>query len=277
MAQVSFFVPTLNSGKTIKKCLESLQKQTNKENIIVIDGGSKDKTLEFIKNSDIKIIKQSKKGLANARNLAIDDCKTKFIAFIDSDCYIEKDWSNIITKNFQNKKVAGACGCLIEKNIDSAPDRWRKFHLKQNWGTKKIEPIFLFGSNSIFRLSALRKIKGYNEKYLTNYEDVDISKRLKVRGFKLIYEPNAKAYHLKKDNLESILKTTRGWSFYSYPVPDSFKKLSFRIFIYNPYLFLNYLVREIRYLKLQLIMLNFIQLIYNQVYDINYLLKIKKN
>lgn len=264
-----YFIPTLNSGKTLELNVKSLLTQTDKKNIIIIDGGSSDSTLYIAKKYKIKVIKQTKLGLADARNLAIKSCKTEFIAFIDSDCVIEKDWTEKIMSNFNDKNVAGVCGKLIEKNTKNLADKWRAFHLRQDWGNKKIQPSFLFGSNTIFRTNALKKIKGYDEKFLTNYEDVDISRRLK-KQYKIIYEPKAVAFHLRTDNLKTILKTTRAWSFYSYPVPNNLKNIILRFFIYNPHFFFVYLFNELKNLKLNLIFLNIILLVYNEIYDLGY-------
>ena len=122
-------------------------------------------------------------------------------------------------------------------------------------------------------LKHLKKIKGYNEKYMTNYEDIDISKRLRQKGYDLIYEPNAVASHLKKDNIKTILKTTRRWSFFSYPQPNNLINLFLRLLIYNPYIFLRYLIKELFDFKLNLIGFNLLQFLYNQIYDLNYYLR----
>ena len=91
-------------------------------------------------------------------------------------------------------------------------DQWRSVHMKQEWSGKKTSPAFLFGSNTVFRKKALVGIGLYNEKFKTNYEDVDISKRLKKKGWVLTYESEAIAYHLKDDNISSILNTYWRWN-----------------------------------------------------------------
>jgi len=272
MDKLTFYIPTLNAEKTIEQCIISLHDQTIKPNkIFVVDGGSKDKTVSIVKKFNIKVIKQKKKGLAAARNLAIKNCKTDFLGSVDADCVLERDWVETVMKNFKNKKIAGVGGRLIEKNTKKLVDRWRKFHLKQEWGQEKIKnPNFLFGSNNIFRVSALKNIDGYDEKHVLYYEDVDISQKLKKKGYELIYEPDAVAYHLRKDNLKTILRTTRGWSFFSYPQPDNFFKLILRLLIFNPYIFLVFLLKEILKFRFLLITINIAQFFYNQAYDIIY-------
>lgn len=86
---ISVVIPTYNREKTIEKCLESVTHQTYKPHeIILVDDGSKDDTIkiaESIKCSNLKIIKQNRKGAQRARNTGIMNASGNYIAFIDSD------------------------------------------------------------------------------------------------------------------------------------------------------------------------------------------------
>ncbi len=243
---ITFYVPTLNSEKTIKNCLESILAIT--KNIVMVDSGSTDGTINIAKKYSIKLLKS--KNLANGRNVALNDCRTKYIAYIDSDVIIKKDWLEKIMP-FAKKDVAGINGRLVEKYQEYLPDSWRAFHLSQDWGDKAISPEFLFGSNVLFQKDALEKAGGFDEKYGTNYEDVDISLRLKSANYKLAHCPDALCYHLKKDNALSVLRMARKWSFHSYNLPESFLSLIMRLFIYNPHYFLHALKKDIFSFKFQ--------------------------
>ncbi len=120
--------------------------------------------------------------------------------------------------NFNNPKVAAVGGKLIETNNGSIIDLWRQAHLRHDWGKKKqINPIFLSGSNIILRKNAVAQIGGYDEKrYSNNYEDVDLSLRLKKNDFDLIYEPAALARHMRRDTIVSVLKTYWRWKYHDY-------------------------------------------------------------
>lgn len=273
--QITFYIPTLNSEKTVKDCLESIVSLGNYK-IVVIDGESFDNTIRLVKKVKVKLFAERSKHLANARNIALKNCKTKYIAFIDSDCVVNKNWLSNIMKNF-SKNVVGVCGRLEEKYTISLADKWRTFHLKQHWGNNKIKnPDFLFGSNSIFNTNALRKVGGFDEKYKTNFEDVDMSKRLKEKGFDIIYEPKAECFHLRKNSIVSVIKAARSWSFYSFQTPDNFVNLVKRIIFFNPFLFFSYIIKDIFKLKFFLIFVTFLTFSYNQYYDIDYYLNFNK-
>ena len=103
--KVSIVIPTLNSAKTIKRCLNSVIQQTYKNwEVIIIDANSKDKTLQIIKSFNLEKIKifkiSSKKSISAARYLGVKKSKGSYIAFLDSD----DSWSKI-KLGLQIKKI----------------------------------------------------------------------------------------------------------------------------------------------------------------------------
>ena len=105
MYKISVIIPVYNSEKYLEKCLESILSQTLSDfEIILIDDGSNDNSLEIIKKyaaNHSNIIYKSKpnEGQAVARNLGIEMATGEFICFIDSDDYIEKDMLEILYEN----------------------------------------------------------------------------------------------------------------------------------------------------------------------------------
>lgn len=84
---ISVIIPTLNAGKFLTTALQSVFLQTYSHfEVIMIDGGSSDSTLDLAKSySQIKIFQQESSGLASAWNEGIIKSKGEFIAFLDSD------------------------------------------------------------------------------------------------------------------------------------------------------------------------------------------------
>ena len=98
MLKVSIIVPAYNVESYISRCLDSLIKQTLKDlEIIVIDDGSMDRTLEVIKaykklDSRIKVIEQTNRKQGAARNRGLEIAKGEFIGFVDSDDWVDFDY-----------------------------------------------------------------------------------------------------------------------------------------------------------------------------------------
>lgn len=95
---ISVIVPMYNRENTIKKCLDSIVKQTYSNfELIIIDDGSTDSSFNICeqyakKDSRIKLIHQENRGVSSARNLGLDLSEGEYIAFIDSDDFIANDY-----------------------------------------------------------------------------------------------------------------------------------------------------------------------------------------
>ena len=126
--KVSVIVVTLHEEKNIEQCLHSLIAQdvpkTDYE-ILVIDGGSKDKTAELVKqiaaqNEQPKITLhiREKGSITECRNIGVQNAQHDFVAFTDADCVAPVDWLRRLKRGFSrnavaNQKLAGVGGANI--------------------------------------------------------------------------------------------------------------------------------------------------------------------
>jgi GT2 family glycosyltransferase len=268
--KIALYIPCFNSEKTIGACLNAVFRQILPANdILIIDDGSTDMTVKIAKKYSVKIIKHVKNlGLAAARNSAIKNTNAQFIASLDSDCKPNKDWLKHLAKRLNSSNVAGVGGRTLEADTSSVIDRWRAVHMKQDWGnSKKTNPPFLFGCNTLFRRDLLLKVGSYNEKYRNNFEDVDISGRLKKRGYSLIYEPQAIVEHLRKDDVSSLLNnfayyTKKG--FYRNPRMFAFK-IKDNIGLTN-----RFLEEDLKDKRYELIYIDFLIALHHSLRDFDY-------
>lgn len=105
--EITIIVPIYNAQKYIRKCIDSILKQTYKNfQLILINDGSTDKSLEICKeykelDNRVKLIDKVNEGVSIARNVGIKNAEGDYIVFIDADDYIEK---NYLEKLIQNKK-----------------------------------------------------------------------------------------------------------------------------------------------------------------------------
>jgi len=280
LMKISFYIPTRNSQETIEKCLESVLSQSLKPHeIFIIEGSSKDSTISIIKkiakkklSIPINIITQKSIGLANARNLAISNANFEIIASCDSDVVLGKEWLKNIIKPLYDSKIVGVGGHMSEK-ISSKYDKWRPIHMKQNWGNKKIKnPRFLFGSNTVFKKIVFKKIK-YNPNLTSNFEDVDISIKIKNKGYTIFYEPKAKCTHIKSDTFKSLLKTYYNWTFYGYPKPNNLLNLALKLFIFNVSKSTKLIIKDIFNLRFGFILLDIAIYFHNSLKDVQFFMK----
>ena len=100
MIKYSFVIIAYNEEKNIRSCIESILSQKDLYNyeVIVVDDGSKDKTKDIVKhiahnNKNIKLISDGKNhGRGYSRYIGVLSSKGKFIAMIDADIKIPKNW-----------------------------------------------------------------------------------------------------------------------------------------------------------------------------------------
>jgi len=107
--KVSVIIPAYNEEEDIKYCLDSLKNQSYKEiEVILVDDGSTDKTIEIAKKYKIKILMQSHKGPGAARNFGATKSHGKILIFVDADMHFEKDYiKNLVKPILDNKNLIG--------------------------------------------------------------------------------------------------------------------------------------------------------------------------
>ena len=92
MPKFSIIVPVYNVEEYIDDCLKSIKNQTfNDYEVIVVNDGTKDNSMDIVKKYDVEIINQENGGLSAARNAGVKKAKGEYLIFLDSDDYIEKD------------------------------------------------------------------------------------------------------------------------------------------------------------------------------------------
>ena len=103
MPRYSIIIPVYNVEKYIRRCLDSVFAQTEKDfEVIVIDDDCTDKSIEIAKEFDVKIIKTKHVSVSQARNLGIKEAKGEYLVFLDSDDYWDKDLLKKVSKSLEN-------------------------------------------------------------------------------------------------------------------------------------------------------------------------------
>jgi len=216
---VSVILPTLNRRESLRRVLESLFYQTYPEDkfeIIVIDGGSTDGTQNMVKDlieispCELRYLKQENKGVAAARNLGIRNAKGEIIAFTDDDCMLSKEWLAALVHHFDDPKVGGVGSIREALNKDNLlAEAWdlayfRIGSLQEKYDFLNNSP-FLCTSSAAIRFDALSELGGFDEN-LVSGEDVDLSRRVLEKGYKLVLEPSARVKHEHPSSWRALVK-----------------------------------------------------------------------
>lgn len=221
---ISVIVPAYNEEKNIERCLKALKKQgihRDEYEIIVVDGHSKDRTVEIAKKHADKVIIQKSKGVGGARNDGVSIAKGDIIATTDADCIAPPEWLEIIQKNFEREKNAvGVFGPVkpIEKKL-----KYKMFLFMNNtlaYILYKLRIMYLaVGANVAFRRKDFLDIGGYVD--YSAGDDYEMPLRLRKRG-KILFDWKLFVhFSMRRYELFGTLNALRLW--FSNAINDFFK------------------------------------------------------
>jgi GT2 family glycosyltransferase len=212
--EIAVVVVNWNSGHYLSQCLQNLKNQTlPPDRVLVVDNASTDSSMEGLKQKFSEwefIFLEKNTGFAFANNLAVNqvaDCD--WIAFLNPDAFARSDWLEKMRQavdDFPDVKLFGSHMRGYDSNlIDGTGDiyhvsgvAWRRDHGKQSSDVNR-ESGEIFSpcaaASLIFR-EAFLEIGGFDEHFFCYNEDVDLSFRLRLKGYRCIYIADAVVEHV---------------------------------------------------------------------------------
>jgi len=202
----SIIIRCFNEEKHIGKLLYGISKQTIKDKeIIIVDSGSKDSTLDIVSKFNTRVINiaPSKFSFGRALNLGISEASGEYAVMISAHVYPTKDnWLENLIEPFNDEKVALTYG----KQRGDKNTKYSEKQILLKWfpnesKLQKISP-FCNNANSAIRRLLWKKIK-YDED-LTGLEDIHWAKKAIEKGYYLSYISNAEIIHVHDETPTQI-------------------------------------------------------------------------
>ena len=212
---ISISIVNLNGEKYLDECLRSLEELNyphDKLEIIVVDNGSTDNSLETVRKNypQVKIIENNMNmGFAYANNQAAKAAKGEYVAFLNNDTTVDKNWLIELLRPIYNNREVVASGSKVlsidGKKIDFAGGminfEGKGFQVdygipveQDSSNEYKFLP-FVNGGAMMVDKKVFLDAGGFDEDFFAYYEDVDFGWRLWVLGYKVIFSPRSIVYH----------------------------------------------------------------------------------
>lgn len=207
-----------NCAEDAIKCVDSLLRQSKKPDVIIVDNASSDDSVAVIKKfinehkgEKIHFIQNTENsGYSGGNNVGFRyamDKKYSYIGTLNPDAVVDKNWTKYLCAELDSSETGIATGILArsdKKTLDSTGDFYTVWGIPSPRGRNQpIEsapkkPEFVFGASGggfIAKSKVFETVGLFDEKFFMYLEDVDLSFRTQLAGYKVRYTPKAIAYH----------------------------------------------------------------------------------
>ena len=243
---VSVIIPNFNEENAIKACLQSLGNQTYREiEIIVVDDGSTDKTLNVVQNfkssfakqnsnyraiSNVKILSQKHLGPGLARNLGAKNAKGEILVFVDADMTFDKDFIKDLVSPILKVRTIGT---FSKNEMNANKDNiWSVcWNINRNWPIDRLIPPDYPKTAPVYRAilkSEFEKVGGFD----ATGEYTDDWSLCRKLGQKSTLAKGAIYYHSNPDDLKEVFKQAR-WIGKNEFITGNFIRIIRSLFFYS--------------------------------------------
>lgn len=208
----SIVIPNYNKSDLLRKCIDSILPQINNNfEIIIVDNGSTVKcNFNYCEPNIFFVYLKQNLGFSKAINIGIKQAKGDYVAILNNDTEVSPGWVESIIQGFEKNPDIMYCTSKIKslKNKELLDDVGDiilpsgKVH-KIGAGEKDIGQYDLschvFGASgcaSVYRKEFFKKVGYFDEDFFAYLEDIDLSFRAQLLGYKCLYVPEAVVYHI---------------------------------------------------------------------------------
>jgi cellulose synthase/poly-beta-1,6-N-acetylglucosamine synthase-like glycosyltransferase/spore germination protein YaaH/peptidoglycan/xylan/chitin deacetylase (PgdA/CDA1 family) len=225
--KVAILIPAFNEEKVIERTIQgALDSDYPNLHVIVIDDGSKDRTLDVaqkafrkeVANGRVVILTKPNSGKAEALNFGLEHIgAAEVFVGIDADTIIAPDAIARMVPHFLNPKVAAVAGNAKVGNRVNLWTRWQalEYITSQNFERRALNTMgavsVVPGAIGAWRVSAVREAGGYHLD--TVAEDADLTMALLRNGYRVEYEDLALAFTEAPTNANGLMRQRFRWSF----------------------------------------------------------------
>jgi len=221
--KVSIIIPAYNEEITVVQSLNSLLKTGYKHTeFIFVDDGSKDRTIELVKQNfghlpQLRIFTKPNGGKASALNYGIEQSSADFVICIDADTQLKTDAITELMRYFYDGEIAAVAGTVKVGNKNNLITNWQsiEYITAQNMDRRAFDILNTItvvpGAIGAFRKSVIKEVGAFTTDTLA--EDCDLTMRILRAGYTVKNCDSAIAYTEAPETVDMLLKQRFRWSF----------------------------------------------------------------
>jgi GT2 family glycosyltransferase len=216
---VTVVVVTWEQRDLVLACLGSLARQTVAHRVLVVDNASTDGTAELVAENfpHVRILRQtSNLGFAGGVSAAMDVVDTRFVALLNNDAHADPRWIEVSLVALGDPSVVAVTAKLLLAEDKATINNAGVVLLRSGYGADRglgspdderfASPVEVFGFSGgavVVRALAVKAVGGFDADYFMYYEDTDLSWRLRLAGWRIVYAPDAVVHHLHAASSDS--------------------------------------------------------------------------
>ncbi|RMG82608.1 MAG: glycosyltransferase family 2 protein, partial [Chloroflexi bacterium] len=212
-ALFSIIIPNWNGKHFLQTCLDSLRAQSHSPiEVIIVDNASEDGSQAFIREHypEVRLIElPENRGFTGACNAGLEAAKGEYVALLNNDTEVDSQWAAAIVDAFERHPEVGiiASKMLLFNQRDHIHTVGDYFTTDGRAGNRGVweqdtgqydEEAYVFGAcggSSAYRKTLLDQIGLLDDDFFFLLEDIDISWRAQLTGWRVLYTPKAIVYH----------------------------------------------------------------------------------
>jgi GT2 family glycosyltransferase len=202
-------IPLRDGAATIAYVVRAaLAQSPTPTRVLVCDDGSRDDGPRRAADAGATVLAHARpRGLALARNTLLAAATEEVMIYFDADAVPRPGCAAALLAGLRESRAVAAGGRGVEAADASFADRWRAAHTPQSHGDRPLDDDWMaMGLCCAFRVAALREIGGFDRRFESCGEDVDISLRLRAAGGRIAYRPDAVVDHARSDSTLGVLR-----------------------------------------------------------------------
>jgi len=172
--------------------------------VIIVDGGSTDATVKIAKEYSTRVVSTPLNAPA-AYNYAIKHTNSEILGFIDADAKVEKEWLTKLVPHLDDPQVAGVSGGIETWNAENAWARSIGYDLRNRYARLRKYVVRVATMNLLLKKHIIEDVGWFDENLPSQY-DTDLGFRITSRGYKIVYDSNAKCHHFNRTTLRAYFR-----------------------------------------------------------------------